>query len=153
MPVVNALCIKENGVPLARHFMPGVDGVMTHRRPDGMIVRYLRPPAPDNVMPAGRWPVRALIFPVRSVEKTSATRLPAIEALHRLLANCCSVARMLSREDVEMLVGLVEGSDNYEVSVADPVGAIELIAELCRAAPSGRSETHRRENTHGEMHC
>jgi hypothetical protein len=145
-PAVNALCLKETGLAFIRRFVPDIDRLPTHRRPDGVVARYLCPRPPDEPL-ADEWPVQAIFFPSRS-DVSSATLMPRIDALARLLGNCCSVPRHLSRNDVGVLMSLIDRVPAYDLRVCDPAVAIEMILEVC-GDPRRCARIGMRKTTHG----
>lgn len=145
-PAVNALCLKETGLSFIRRFVPDIDRLPTHRRPDGVVARYLCPRPPDKPI-ADEWPVQVIAFPTRS-DVSSATLMPRIDALARLLANCCSVPRHLTCDDVAMLIGLIDRVPAFDLRVCDPTVAIEMILKVCGDVRGG-ARIDMRKTTHG----
>jgi hypothetical protein len=135
VPVGNGLCLKESGLKLAARFSSPVTRLMRHRRPDGIWVRYMKPPHRED---EGVWPLKAIFFSKQSANATTASRLKPEDALHELLTNCCSVPDHLDSDDIRNLLDLIGGCEAYKIDVSDPIKAVRLIAELCAQGQADR---------------
>jgi hypothetical protein len=124
-----ALAIKAGAWDLLKPYHPSLFGLPVDRRPDGRVVRYLRP----GQMAARSLPVRWMVFP--SWERSSDPRLkklPRVEALKRFLPGCYAAARRLPAGDMTRLIAWMEGLDCYTLDSSDLPSALELIERVCR---------------------
>jgi hypothetical protein len=124
-----ALAVKAGAWDLLKPYHPSLFGLPVDRRPDGRVVRYLRPVK----METRSLPVRWLVFP--SWQRTSDPRLKSlsrVEALKRFLPGCYAAARRLPSDDVARLIAWIEGIDCYTLDSSDLPGALKLIDQVCR---------------------
>lgn len=130
-PMPLAICVKSTGWDVLSPLFPELDGLRTHRRADGKIVRYLPPPAPRQPVPAEGLPARVIVFP--RYDPDGATRLEPVakgEALQRLLAECLIVSTPIDVARVDGLIRWIKETDCYALTHASLADAVEIIREL-----------------------
>jgi hypothetical protein len=124
-----ALAVKAGAWDLLKPYHPSLFALPVDRRPDGRVVRYLRPGAiADAALPA-RW----MIFPNwDQAVGQGLQRLSRIEALKRFLPGCYASARRLGAADMAQLITWIEGIECYTLDSSDLAGAVRLIEQSCR---------------------
>ncbi len=128
-PLPLGLGIKPGAWPLLEPLFPALGALPTHRREDGMLVRYLPPPGPVPP-PERRWTARWIVFPRYEAGAATELRpLPRVDALHRLMAECLAIPRPLERQDIADLVAWIGGIDCFELPNGGLAEAVGLINE------------------------
>jgi hypothetical protein len=128
-PIPFALAVKAGSWDLLARYHSRLPELPVDCRPDGKVVRYLRP---ANVA-AGPLPAAWMVFPAWSGRVTPAlTRLTRVEALQRFLTRCYASARCLKSAELAQLVQWIEGIDCYALDASDLGEAVGLLNRLCR---------------------
>ena len=100
LPVPLAMCVKSTGWNVLAPFYPELASLPVHRRGDGKIVRYLRPPI-DPARLNASYAVSRIVFPRYAPGCTTSLRpLGAVEGLRRLLSECVSTPAGLTMDIV-----------------------------------------------------
>ncbi len=130
-PLPLAICVKSSGIEALAGRFPQLRALPRHLRADGKRVSYLSPPAewlPPSTLPR---PVAALVFPTYSPESaTQLVRLPAFEALRKLLDECLVLRERLDFRRIERLVAWVGSIPAYRLEHATVDAAFELMAKV-----------------------
>lgn len=131
-----SLTIKSGAVELLAPAFPHLPELPEHARQDGRIVRYLSPPRGSLPAPTRQVaPVGALVFP-RVGPVSQLERIPRIDGLQRLLAECVVLPELLSVEKVRALVGWMRRVDCYDLSsgpLRESIATIEALASAWAA--------------------
>jgi hypothetical protein len=119
---------------LLQPYYPQIADLAVHWREDDREVRYLAPPqaviAED--IPEG-YEVRWIVFPAYSPDARNELQpLPKIETIGRLLAECLSLPRKLSKDDVVRLVAWMERVEGYRLTNSSLTEAVRLTTGLSR---------------------
>lgn len=123
-----ALAVKAGAWDLLKAHHPALFGLPVDRRPDGRVVRYLRPRAAT----ADPLPARWMVFPSwNRAPAAGLERLPRVEALQRFLPGCYASARRLQANELAQLIAWIEGIDCYTLDSSDLAGAVMQIERLC----------------------
>jgi hypothetical protein len=124
-----ALAVKAGAWDLLAPYHPSLAAVPVDRRPDGKLVRYLRPTA----IAPGPLPVAWMIFPSwNGGVPPGLARLSRVDALRHFLPGCYASARRLRSQDMAQLIAWIAGIDCYTLDASDLSEAIALIEGLCR---------------------
>jgi hypothetical protein len=123
-----ALAVKAGAWDLLKPHHPALLGLPVDRRPDGRVVRYLRP----GVIAADPLAARWMVFPNWDhAPAAGLERLSRVEALQRFLPGCYASARRLQANELAELIAWIEGIDCYTLDSSDLAGAVMLIERLC----------------------
>ena len=124
-----ALAVKAGAWDLLKPYHLSLFAVPVDRRPDGRVVRYLRPGAVATAALPARW----MIFPNwEHAPGSGLQRLPRIEALRRFLPGCYASARRLRDSDMAQLIAWIEGIECFTLDSSDLRGAVAAIERTCR---------------------
>ncbi len=126
-PVPLAMCVKSTGWDVLAPFYPELTSLPVHRRGDGKIVRYLRPPIEPAQLRAS-YAVSRIVFP-RYVPGCATTLWPlgAVEGLRRLLGECVSTPTGLTMDLVATMVdwiGHVHCAELEQSSIPDAIARL-----------------------------
>jgi hypothetical protein len=128
-PIPFALAVKAGSWDLLKPYHPRLPELPVDCRPDGKVVRYLRP---ASTAP-GPLPAAWMVFPDWSGRGTPAlTRLTRVAALQRFLAGCYASARSLRSGELAELVRWIESVDCHTLDVSNLDAAVGLLEQLCR---------------------
>jgi hypothetical protein len=124
-----ALAIKAGAWDLLKPYHPGLFALPVDRRPDGRVVRYLRPNKVATDPLRARW----MVFPSwDQAAGPGLQRLSRVEALKRFLPGCYASARRVGAADMTQLIAWIERIDCYLLDSSDLAAAIRLIEQTCR---------------------
>ena len=124
-----ALAVKAGAWDLLKPYHPSLFALPVDRRPDGRVVRYLRP----GTVVGAALPARWMVFPGWDRPTgTGLQRLSRVEALKRFLPGCYASARRLSAADMAQLIAWIEDIDCYTLDSSDLASAVRLIEQSCR---------------------
>lgn len=128
-PIPFALAVKAGAWDLLAPYHRQLLASPVDHRPDGRVVRYLRPdPVATDAMPAG-W----IVFPQWQADgETRLTPIGRVDALRRFLSLCYAHTRRLSAKDVAQLVAWIARIECHELDASDLAGAVRLVAQHCR---------------------
>jgi hypothetical protein len=123
-----ALAVKAGAWDLLKPYHPSLFALPVDRRPDGRVVRYLRPSkVAEQALPAA-W----MVFP--SWEKAPSpglTVMSRVDALRRFLPGCYASARRLGADEMTQLIAWIEQIDCYTLDSSDLPAAIASIERIC----------------------
>ena len=125
-PVPLAVCVKSTAWDFMSRYHPELPELPIHRRDDGKLVRYVRPPAAQVQTEPGR--VSHIFFPLYS--KDAPTQLVALtraDALARLMDQCLALRLAMDPESVKQLVGWIAGIDCYALTFSSLDEAVSLV--------------------------
>jgi hypothetical protein len=123
------LAVKAGAWDLLKPYHPTLFAQPVDRRPDGRVVRYLRPTA----LALSPLPARWMVFPSwERAPSPGLARLSRVDALKRFLPGCYASARRLRADDMTQLIAWMEQIDCYTVDSSDLAQAVALIQQLCR---------------------
>lgn len=144
-PVPLAICVKLSGLEALAGRFPQLRELPHHVRADGKRVIYL-PPSRSWLPPAAvPCPVAALVFPTYAPgADTRLLRLPAFEALGKLLDECLVLRQRLDFGRVERLVTWIGSTPAYRLDHASLDAAVELVCNVV-PAPHLAATGHRPE--------
>ena len=124
-----ALAVKAGAWDLLKPYHPSLFALPVDRRPDGRVVRYLRPDAVTTGSLSARW----MIFPDWERAPGSGLKhLPRVDALKRFLPGCYASARRLRDRDMAQLIAWIEGIECCTLDSSDLAGAVAAIEQMCR---------------------
>lgn len=137
-PLPTSLCVKSKGLALLEPYFPGLAGLPTHIREDGLEVRYL-PPPPASLPPPGHSAEARLLVFRRYVAGApqSLRKLSSAEAFGLLMQNCVAIPRPLELVDAMALVGFIGRLDCYELTGSDLDQDAGAVLDLCRRIGGG----------------
>ena len=126
-PVPLAMCVKSTGWDALASFYPELADLPVHRRGDGKIVRYIRPPV-DPASLRASYAVSRIVFP-RYVPGCVTTLQPLgpVEGLRRLLGECVSAPAGLTIDIVATMVdwlGQVQCEELEQSSIREAVALL-----------------------------
>jgi hypothetical protein len=128
-PIPFALAVKAGAWDLLSRYHPRLTGLPVDCRPDGKVVRYLRPPH----VAAGPLPAAWMVFPAWSGRVASGlTPLTRVDALQRFLSRCYASARCLRSVELAQLVHWIGAIDCYMLDASDLDAAVGQLDRLCR---------------------
>jgi len=129
LPVPLAMCVKSTGWDVLASFYPELARMPVHRRGDGKIVRYLRPPI-DPAKLSASYAVSRIVFP-RYVPGCSTTLRPlgAVEGLRRLLSECVSMPNGLTMDIVATMADWIAHVRCQELAQSSIPDAIARLRE------------------------
>jgi len=131
-----SICVKEAGLDLLGPKFPALYDQVSHRRPDGMVVRYLPPPAdrvhdPSTPAPEPAW----LVFPHYDPQgPTELTALTASAALRKLLSTS-TLSTDLTHAQVAGLLERIRGVEAFDLSVSDLEQGLAILTRLFGEPP------------------
>ncbi len=131
-PVPLAICVKSTGWDALAPFYSELASLPVHRRGDGKIVRYLRPPI-DLASLRASYAVSRIVFP-RYVPGcvTRLRPLGSVEGLRRLLGECVSAPDGLTMDGVAAMVdwlGRVRCHELEQSSIPDAIDRLRDAAQ------------------------
>ena len=128
-PIPFALALKAGSWDLLTRYHRGLAGLPVDCRPDGKVVRYLRP---TDVAP-GPLPAAWMVFPVWG-GRTAPCLAPLgrITALRRFLTGCYASSRGLNSEELAQLMHWLETLECYTLDASDLDAAVGFLDQLCR---------------------
>ncbi len=128
-PIPFALAVKAGAWDLLTPYHPRLPELPVDCRPDGKVVRYLRPAH----IAAEPLPAAWMVFPGWSGgSKPSLTGLTRVAALQRFLPGCYASAHCLKSAELGQLVHWIEGVECYALDASDLGAAVGLLEQLCR---------------------
>jgi hypothetical protein len=128
-PIPFALAVKAGSWDLLKSYHPRLPELPVDCRPDGKVVRYLRPANIAADALAAAW----MVFPDWSGRgAASLTRLARVAALQRFLSGCYASARSLKSSELAELVQWIEGIDCHTLDASNLDAAVGLLDQLCR---------------------
>lgn len=130
-PVPLAIGIKSSGIEALADRFPCLRNQPQHLRADGKRVAYLSPP-PASLPATNRpCPVTALVFPRYAPDATTElVRLPAFEALQRLIDECLVLRKRLDFDRVERLVTWIGSIPAYRLDFVSTDAAVALVTRV-----------------------
>jgi len=136
-PVPLAIGIKSTGIePLASRF-PGLRDLPQHDRADGKQVAYWSPPAQSLPATPSPCPVGAIVFPRYAPgTPTQLERLPAFDALRKLLDECLVLRSRLDFARVERLVRWIGSVPSYSLAHDSVDAAMTAIRDIFPVFPT-----------------
>lgn len=128
-PIPFALAVKAGAWDLLAPYHRRLLASPVDHRPDGRVVRYLRPdPVATEAMPAA-W----IVFPHwQAGGDARLTPVGRVDALRRFLSLCYAHTRRLSARDVSQLVRWISRTECLELDASNLAGAVRLLADRCR---------------------
>ncbi len=131
-PLPFSICLKPGAWRLLRHRLPGLSLQPTYTRPDGKRVRYLAPSCNDGAIHTGTsMPVGWIVFPCRAeAAPTELVPISRVEALDRLLGECCPLGDALDAASVARLVGWISEIPCFELRFSALAPAAERLRRL-----------------------
>jgi hypothetical protein len=128
-PIPFALAVKAGAWDLLTPYHTRLPELPVDCRPDGKVVRYLRPAQ----IAAGSLPAAWMVFPVwNGGAAPRLTRLTRVAALQRFLPGCYASAHCLKSAELAQLVRWIEGVECYTIDASDLGAAVGLLDQLCR---------------------
>ena len=127
-----ALTVKNTAWHLLQPLYPDLQALPAHRRGDGKVVKYLRPPEPImGADPDAPCRVRSIVFP-RYVAGGSneLVPVPRVEALRHLMDECVAMRLALTPAEVRGLVDWLGSVDCHALTYGDLPAAVELLLDL-----------------------
>lgn len=125
-----ALTVKTGAWQLLQPLYPELRSLPAHRRCDGKIVKYLRPP-PSMRDADAECHVSSIVFPRYVADGTARlTTIPKIEALRRLMDECVAMRLSLAPAEVQGLVDWLSTVDCYALTYSDLPSAVGLLLDL-----------------------
>jgi hypothetical protein len=125
-PVPLAVCVKSTAWDFMSRYHPELPQLPTHRRDDGKLVRYVRPPAAQVQKEPGR--VSHIFFPLYSKDTpTQLVELTRADALARLMDQCLALRLAMDPGSVKQLVGWIAGIDCYALTFSSLDEAVALV--------------------------
>ncbi len=127
-PIPFALAVKAGAWDLLTPYHPRLPELPVDCRPDGKVVRYLRPAhIAIEALPAA-W----MVFPGWSGgTKPRLTGLSRVAALQRFLPGCYASAHGLKSAELGQLVQWIERVECYALDASDLGEAVGLLERLC----------------------
>lgn len=123
-----ALAVKAGAWDLLKPYHPSLFALPVDRRPDGRVVRYLRP----NAVAADALPATWMIFPSwEGASRPGLSPLSRVDALRRFLPGCYASARRLGAAEMAQLIAWIEQIDCFTLDSSDLRAAIGLIENAC----------------------
>jgi hypothetical protein len=127
-PIPFALAVKAGAWDLLTPYHPRLPELPVDCRPDGKVVRYLRPAH----VAAEALPAAWMVFPGWGNGRAPRlTRLPRVAALQRFLPGCYASAHCLKSAELGQLVQWIETMDCYTLDASDLGAAVGLLDGLC----------------------
>lgn len=128
-PIPFALAVKAGAWDMLARYHPRLAELPVDCRPDGKVVRYLRPANIVTKPLSATW----IVFPGWSGRGAPhLTRLSRIDALQRFLSGCYASSRSLRSAELAQLMQWIEGVDCYALDVSDLSAAVGILDRLCR---------------------
>ena len=128
-PIPFALAVKAGAWDLLTPYHPRLPELPVDCRPDGKVVRYLRP----TDVAAEALPAAWMVFPGwGNGSAPRLTRLARVAALQRFLPGCYASAHCLKSAELGQLVQWIETIDCYTLDSSDLGAAVGLLDQLCR---------------------
>lgn len=127
-----ALTVKTGGWQLLQPLYPALRALPAHRRGDGKVVKYLRPPGPtviaDSDAPCH---VHSIVFP-RYVAGGTNELVPVqrVEALRHLMDECVAMRLTLTPTEVQGLVDWLGSVGCHALTYSDLAAAVDLLLHL-----------------------
>ena len=133
-----ALAVKEGGWPILASLYPEINGLTTHQRSDGKVVRYLPPPVdPGDPALDRAYPVRWIVFPrYTPAGPIRIEPVPRVEAMHLLLDQCLALRLRLHSGLVQALVDWIATIECHVLTFNELHAAVRLVEGVC-GTPSG----------------
>lgn len=123
-----ALAVKAGAWDLLKPYHPSLFALPVDRRPDGRVVRYLRPSA----VVAHALPAAWMVFPSwQGAPRPGLEAMSRVDALRQFLPGCYASARRLGAGEMEQLIAWIERIDCYTLDSSDLQAAIASIKRLC----------------------
>ncbi|UPJ61643.1 serine/threonine protein kinase [Bradyrhizobium sp. 192] len=122
-----ALTLKEGSWDGSSALQSSWNGI-THRRADGVLVRYL----PVSNVHNGSLPVRWIIFLNRVANGSPAlTEVDPLDSMKRLIGSAFGADGRLSQAGFLALKGIVSGARSHLLTYCEAVKARELLVDMC----------------------
>ena len=138
-----ALTVKNSGWHLLQPLYPDLQALAAHRRGDGKVVKYLRPPEPATAAdPDAPCRVRWIVFPRYVAGGTNElVPVPRVEALRHLMDECVAMRLSLTPAQVQGLVDWLGSVDCHALTYGDLPSAVALLLDL--SSPAAEQSTGR----------
>lgn len=130
-PLSLAVCLKPGTWRLLRQRLPGLAAQPIHVRPDGKRVRYALPSPATRLSPDARRAVGWIVFPQRAGEsRTELVPLSRVDALTRLLHECCQLGSGFDADGVARLVRWISDIPCFDLRFSSLDAAVERLHGL-----------------------
>jgi hypothetical protein len=123
-----ALAVKAGAWDLLKPYHPSLFALPVDRRPDGRVVRYLRP----STFVGQALPAAWMVFPRwQGAPRPGLAAMSRVDALRQFLPGCYASARRLGDSEMGQLIAWIERIDCHTLDSSDLPAAIASIERMC----------------------